>query len=80
MELCFAFSWISEFEYFLYEVEHICGQFNLQIYLYTLNISILHTQAADSFKVGLQGRALVLIVSEQLKLHKYKKMIYDSFN
>jgi hypothetical protein len=31
-------------------MEYVCGQFNSQIYLYTLNIPILYTQAADALR------------------------------
>ena len=61
-------------------MEYICGPFNLQTYLCTLNISILYTQTADAFKVRLQGLTLALIVSEQLNLHKYMKKISDCSN
>ena len=50
---------------------YICGQFDSQIYLYTLNIPILYTETADAFKIRFQGLTLALIVSEQLKLYKY---------
>jgi len=52
-------------------MEYICGQFNSQIYLCTLNIPILCTQAADAFKIRFQGLTLALSVSELLKLYKY---------
>lgn len=61
-------------------MECLCGPFNLEIYLYTLNISILYTQTADAFKVGLQGLTLALIVSEKLNVDKYMKKISDCSN
>jgi hypothetical protein len=61
-------------------MEYIWGQFNSEIYLYTLNIPILYTQAAEAFKIRFQDLTVTLIVfwtadviQVQLLQRKYEK-------
>jgi hypothetical protein len=62
-------------------MEYICGQFNSQIYLYTLNIPILYTQAADAFKIRFQDMTVTLTFSGKYSYFKgNKKNTYECSN